>query len=62
MQNVNTFVNNIDRNRNHYLYHMKKTAALLASIVILTILLSACGTSEKCAAYGEYKDYRTETK
>jgi len=41
---------------------MKKIAALLATVVILTILLSACGTSDKCAAYGEYKDYRVETK
>jgi len=57
MKNVNTFVNS-----NHYLYLMKKIAAFLATIVILTILLSACGSSEKCAAYGEYKDYRVETR
>jgi hypothetical protein len=60
---VNTFViRNIQENRNHYLYNMKKIAAFLATIVILTILLSSCGSSEKCAAYGEYKDYRVETK
>jgi len=41
---------------------MKKIAAFLATIVILTILLSSCGASDKCAAYGEYKDYRVETK
>lgn len=48
--------------RNHYLHHMKKIAALLASIVILTILLSSCGSSDKCAAYGEYKQYRVDAK
>jgi major membrane immunogen (membrane-anchored lipoprotein) len=41
---------------------MKKIAALLASIVILTILLSSCGSSDKCAAYGEYKQYRVDAK
>ncbi|MFA5972560.1 MAG: hypothetical protein WC780_09435 [Lentimicrobiaceae bacterium] len=41
---------------------MKKIAALLATIVILTIMLSSCGTSDKCAAYGEYKQYRAESK
>jgi len=41
---------------------MKKIAALLATIVILTILLSSCGSSEQCAAYGEYKQYRVESR
>jgi major membrane immunogen (membrane-anchored lipoprotein) len=41
---------------------MKKIAALLATVVILTILLSSCGSSEKCAAYGEYKDYKVENR
>jgi hypothetical protein len=49
-------------NNNHYLNHMKKIAALLATIVILTILLSSCGTSEQCAAYGEYKQYKVESR
>ena len=63
MQNVNTFVNiNSSVNSNHYILLMKKIAALLATIVILTILLSSCGTSDQCAAYGEYKQYRVETK
>jgi hypothetical protein len=62
MQNVNTFVDNTICTFKTLPYHMKKIAALLATVVILTILLSACGTSDKCAAYGEYKDYRVETK
>ena len=41
---------------------MKKIAAFLATIVILTIMLSSCGSSEQCAAYGEYKQYRVESK
>jgi uncharacterized lipoprotein YehR (DUF1307 family) len=41
---------------------MKKFAALLAIVVILSILLSACGASEQCAAYGEYKHYRVESR
>jgi hypothetical protein len=41
---------------------MKKIAAFLATIVILTILLSSCGSSEKCAAYGEFKQYKVEAK
>ena len=53
---------NLSVNRNHYLRPMKKLAALLATVVILTILLSSCGSSEKCAAYGEYKDYKVETR
>lgn len=41
---------------------MKKIAAFLASIIIISIMLSSCGSSEKCAAYGEYKDYKVETR
>jgi major membrane immunogen (membrane-anchored lipoprotein) len=41
---------------------MKKIAAFLATIVILSILLTACGSSEQCAAYGEYKKYRVESR
>lgn len=41
---------------------MKKIAALLATIVILTILLTSCGSTENCAAYGEYKQYRVESR
>jgi hypothetical protein len=41
---------------------MKKIAAFLATIVILTIMLSSCGSTEQCAAYGEYKQYRVESK
>jgi hypothetical protein len=41
---------------------MKKIAAFLATIIILTILLSSCGSSEKCAAYGEFKQYKVEAK
>jgi len=41
---------------------MKKIAAILATIVILTILLQACGSTEQCAAYGEYKRYRVESR
>jgi len=41
---------------------MKKIAAFLATLIILTILLSACGSSEQCAAYGEYKRYRVESR
>ncbi|MFZ4546192.1 MAG: hypothetical protein ACOYN4_02090 [Bacteroidales bacterium] len=41
---------------------MKKIAAFLATIVILSILLTACGSSEQCAAYGEYKHYRVESR
>lgn len=41
---------------------MKKIAALLATVVILTILLSSCGTSEQCAAYGEASRYRVESR
>jgi hypothetical protein len=53
---------NLSINRKHHLRHMKKIAAFLATVVILTILLSSCGSSEKCAAYGEYKDYKVETR
>jgi hypothetical protein len=41
---------------------MKKIAAFFATIVILAILLSSCGSSEQCAAYGEYKQYRVESR
>jgi|APHig6443717817_1056837.scaffolds.fasta_scaffold08578_2 major membrane immunogen (membrane-anchored lipoprotein) len=41
---------------------MKKIAALLATIVILSILLTSCGSTENCAAYGEYKQYRVESR
>jgi hypothetical protein len=41
---------------------MKKIAAFLATIIILTILLSSCGSTENCAAYGEYKRYRVESR
>jgi len=61
MQKQNTFVNQI-ANCKHYLTYMKKIAAFLATIVILSILLTACGSSEQCAAYGEYKHYRVESR
>ena len=41
---------------------MKKIAAFLVTIVILSILLASCGTTEQCAAYGEYKHYRVESR
>jgi len=41
---------------------MKKIAALLATLVILSILLTSCGSTENCAAYGEYKQYRVESR
>jgi hypothetical protein len=41
---------------------MKKIAALLATIVILSIVLTSCGSTENCAAYGEYKQYRVESR
>ncbi|HNX43216.1 MAG TPA: hypothetical protein PLJ84_00210 [Bacteroidales bacterium] len=41
---------------------MKKIAALLATVVILSILLSSCSTSEQCAAYGEASRYRVESR
>lgn len=41
---------------------MKKIAAFFATIIILTILLSSCGSTENCAAYGEYKRYRVESR
>jgi major membrane immunogen (membrane-anchored lipoprotein) len=41
---------------------MKKIAALLATIVIISILLTSCGSTENCAAYGEYKQYRVESR
>jgi len=41
---------------------MKKIAAFLAAIIITTIILSACGSTEQCAAYGEYKKYRVESR
>jgi hypothetical protein len=41
---------------------MKKIAALLATIVIITIMLTSCGSTENCAAYGEYKQYRVESR
>jgi hypothetical protein len=56
------FCNINNQNRDNCIRHMKKIAALLATIVILMIVLSACGSSEKCAAYGEYKNYRVEGK
>jgi uncharacterized lipoprotein YehR (DUF1307 family) len=41
---------------------MKKIAAFFATIIILSIMLAACGSSENCAAYGEYKKYRVESR
>jgi len=41
---------------------MKKIAAFLATIVILTILLQSCGSTDQCAAYGEHKRYRVESR
>jgi len=53
---------NKSANSDHHIHPMKKIAAFLATIVILTILLSSCGSSEKCAAYGEFKQYKVEAK
>lgn len=41
---------------------MKKIAAFFAALIITTLILSACGSSEQCAAYGEYKRYRVESR
>jgi hypothetical protein len=45
-----------------YRKNMKKVALLLASVVILGIILSSCRSSEQCAAYGEAKKYRVESR
>ena len=39
-----------------------KIAAFLAILVILTIIITSCSTTENCAAYGEYKKYRVESR
>ncbi len=41
---------------------MKKFAAFLAAIVILSILLASCGSTEQCAAYGEHNRYKVESR
>jgi len=41
---------------------MKKFAAFLAIVVLLSLLLQSCGVSEQCAAYGEHKRYRVESR
>lgn len=48
----------------HIPYFMKKhkVAAALAIIVILVIIVTSCSTTEDCAAYGEYKKYRVESR
>lgn len=41
---------------------MKKIALLLATVILLGIILSSCRSSQQCAAYGEAKKYRVESK
>ncbi len=41
---------------------MKKLATFLVAIVLLVLLLQSCGVSDQCAAYGEYKRYRVESR
>lgn len=41
---------------------MKKVALLLASVILLSIILTSCSTGSQCAAYGEARNYRVERR
>jgi uncharacterized protein HemY len=41
---------------------MKKIALLLATVLLLGIVLSSCKSSQQCAAYGEAKKFRVESR
>jgi hypothetical protein len=45
-----------------YRKYMKKIALLLITVILLGIVFSSCRSTEKCAAYGEAKNYRVESR
>jgi len=41
---------------------MRRIAAFFATVLLLTILLTSCGSTEQCAAYGEHNRYKVESR
>lgn len=41
---------------------MKRIAVFFATLILLAILITSCGSSEQCAAYGEHNRYKVESR